>query len=188
MGMLRLVVVGALATGLLACQAARLAGSGPMPKPDLSTPERALRSYWALKDWYFEAGRRADEEVERRLPEPIEVYGAVSTGEARAYWSEPWPRLQDKRQRDIEAIMQEAESRAVALVRVRNVTPIPPGVHGSPQEVERREAGVMFRFLLEREGGEWKISQIWRDDGPMQGWTKQLDRGEPYYPSAVFGH
>ena len=74
----------------------------------------------------------------------------------------------------------------MALVRVRNVTPIPPGVHGSSLHVERRAAGVMFRCHLEREGTEWKISQIWRDDGPVLGWTKQLDRSEPYYPSAVF--
>ena len=159
----------------------------PPPPIDLSTPDRALKSYWARKDWYKGLIRDAVQKFENtlKLPRPPDVYGPITSGDALAYWGEVKLDEETNVQRDIDTVKQETDSRAVALVRIKNITPIPEGAQPSARQFKEREAGIMFRYVLEREGNSWKVAEVWINSDLM-GWRKLTEKRPPLYPSSVY--
>jgi len=140
------------------------------------------------KDWYQHTvgdGRKEFQKALARLPQPHEVYSPITSGDALAYWADRSETDDTKLQRDIDSVKQETDSRAVALVRIKNVTPIPDGVKPFPREFKEHEGGVMFRYILEKEGTNWKVAEVWINYD-IFGWRKYTEKRTPSFPSSVY--
>lgn len=130
---------------------------------DLSTPERALRSYWHVKEMAdtlvapadsaavrYRDWRRADTTLAR-------IYGGVALAE---YRRSRRPRVRQRYAREILDIDQAAEGRAIVLARIRNVTPIPPAAAPDEFSARHRAEGDVYRYLFERDSAGWKLVQV----------------------------
>ncbi len=154
-----------------------------LPAIDTQSPDSVVRSYWALQDW---AERNAARDVRLELGESFRQYTdarrALGGGEyaakteeelrdmADAFESEPSRRIQ---QRDIIEVKNESETRAVVLVKIKNVTPLPPGYKLHDLFAPRREFGKEVRYIVERTSGGWRLTQAWyRDDPEDAEWKK----------------
>lgn len=200
--MSRLVVVAVLSAVMAACTPEKAVEPSEsastarpvQPNPDLSTPDRALKSYWAQKDWQERLRRQTDDEIRKKvaakLPTNTEVYAPVVTAELLAYWRwrDKQTGLYQDKQREIESVKQETESRAVALVRIRNVSPIPEGAKPEPWQIKARQRGEMFRYVIEKEGPDWKIAEVWENrEGPLGPPLKLYSDLTPGFPAYVLG-
>jgi len=117
------------------------------------------------------------------------VFAPVVTAELLAYWrsgDKQTDLYREDKQRDIESVKQETESRAVALVRIRNVSPIPEGAKPDSWQIKLRERGQMFRYVIEKEGPDWKIAEVWENDEHL-GPRKQYSDLAPRFPAYVLG-
>ena len=74
---------------------------------------------------------------------------------------------------------------------VRNATPIPAGAEADEYDKKWRETGFKFKYLVEKSGGVWKISQVYKYDESNKYlkkdvWEKVYETPSgPQYPSIV---
>lgn len=136
---------------------------------DLSTPDRALRSYWAVRDeivralWAIQRAvvNKAVGDIqraERQLPE-VAVPAIVDNFKANI---EPDPA--ETFSRDILEVKIESESRAVVSVVIKNTTPIPEGAVLTEFARELRRNGDRYRYVLENGATGWQVAEIWSLD------------------------
>jgi hypothetical protein len=161
----------------LLCTAASAQQTAAPPPTDASTAESALRSYWALRDWYEVAWReerstKASALFESRIAEltrgkPKRYYEAFAA--FRAY--DIAPRLE----RRITSRREESAARVVIEANIRNVSPIPPGAQSTPFLVKMREAGEDYRYVLTREGERWHVLEVWKLWTGVMAPTEQYD-------------
>ncbi len=177
---------------IVACDKAREVNSPPKAKPamvqtDVSTPDKAIKSYWAVRD----SVRVGHEEVFRRS------IGAYSDAESqmssvtdgvlsKAFASNP-PTSQTFG-RDILDLKVESESRAIVIAVIKNTSPVPPGAELSKFDEERRRDGERYRYVLEKSGSNWRVSEIWEwETYPRPDWKKRLPGdGKPWVPSLTY--
>lgn len=141
---------------------------------DLTTPDRALKSRWALLDAWAEVSHRAPEEA------PSPIYTRIDSLQRNLLGNdardEHVRRSQSLLQaplfrydRQIIDIKQESDSRAVITALIRNVTPMPAGMRlEDPYDKQRRD-GDRVRFVYEKFADGWKLTQIfskytWSDE------------------------
>jgi len=140
-------------------RAAETADAQP-PRLDLSTPDRAVRSYWALTDSAARAERLDTTSAEYRRRAPWRnAWAAILTGEAGEVEAARQREAPETFAREIVAVQTESPTRAVVLVRIRNTSPIPPGVTPTEREAASRRDGNPARYVLERDSAGWRISQ-----------------------------
>lgn len=150
-----------------------------LPKPvkpavDVSTPDKALKSYWAVKDWleHSEISRRNADEFERQLITVREVtdgdaYATFYRGTRNAF-------VLEKFERDILDVKVDTESRATIMARVKNVTP--PSADDAPFiRSSSSNEGDVFRYVLEKNEGKWRVVQAWRRWISSSDWSKVFD-------------
>ncbi len=147
--------------------------TAPTVAPDISTPDRALKSYWRAKDAFRKA--QFDWQV-RKVPELQSLTNKISidiksltTGDVLSFHEGVWKKAYeqpyihpDEYSREIEDIKQDTESRATAIVRVRNSTPIPEGVVVSDSDKKRRDEGERLKYVLEKDSSGWKLAQTYK--------------------------
>lgn len=156
----------------------------PQPQLDFSTPDRALKSYWAQKEWWNEYVRKVSERIHAQLPEYPEVMMQVTTGQLKTYYSKPqFP--EEKLQREIISVKQETDSRAVAIANIRYFTEISANLNLTYEQLRERERGTDFKYVLEREGKAWKVAEVWRKWNYTERWEKLYTRDKPFVPTFV---
>jgi len=117
----------------------------PAPVIDLSTPDHALKSYWAQKEWLASIHEpEIDRSVERARSRQRDNMMKVTTGETAEYYSEFKSSPPEQFHREILSVKQETDSRAVALVRVINITPVPSGVEPTKSELQAERQANSF--------------------------------------------
>lgn len=142
---------------------------------DASTPDRALKSYWAVRD----AVRSRKREIFDRAALPAmvaaeEVMESVATGDLRDAFAEKAARKFNFA-RDITDVKVESESRAVILAVIRNTTPVPAGASMTRFDEERRRDGQRYKYVLEKAVAGWKVAEIWEwESYPKPDWVKRL--------------
>jgi hypothetical protein len=126
---------------------------------DLSTPDKALKSYWAVRD----------ENRQRREVTYSKIRGDLATEEKRLadvasseLWRRQVPSATETFTRDILDLKVESESRAVVAVNVRNSTPVPAGAELTKYDEERRRDGELYRYVLEKGQRGWQVAEIWK--------------------------
>ena len=138
---------------------------------DTSTPDRALKSYWTAKDSlrraeYDLAQQHIQKNTELRTKigfDPAGIVAGDALAAARSAASAA-PQPFDQYSRDIVDIKQDTESRATAIVKINNSTPIPGGKAISEADRRMREAGEKYKYILEKDSGGWKVSQAYQHD------------------------
>lgn len=131
------------------------------PQLDMTTPDRALKSYWAYVDWDLdrqaESSKQflnsADYAERREVHEKVAVRAIVDDHKGTP--------LREIYQREILSATVETESRAVIAATIKNVTPLPQGMTLEPLDRKKRDDGQRFRYVMEREGSNWKVAEIW---------------------------
>lgn len=147
---------------------------------DMSTPDKAIKSYWSVRD----AVRKSQDDIFRRSIESYRNASAqfedVLTGELAKAWSTK-PSSFETFERDILDVKIETESRAIVTAVIRNTSPIPAGADVSRFVEQRRLAGERYRYVLEKTGSAWKVSEIWFwDEYVKRDWSKKYPRdGKP---------
>lgn len=169
------------------------------PTLNLSSPEKTLESYWAVKDWrektiLSEALAEGKNTVHLVFLKEMEE---LTEGETKKYFSNFQPRPLTILSRKIISKVEESTSRVIIVANVKNVTPIPADASPAASDIARREAGQDFKYILEKKNNEWRILEIWSlhtpgiklpglPNIPSLMFQRYKELPAPYYPSAVY--
>lgn len=168
------------------------------PTLNLSSPEKTLASYWAVKDWH-EKAILAEALAEKNTAHSVfmKEMEELTEGETKKYFSNFQPGPLTILSRKVISKVEESAFRVIIVANVKNVTPIPAGVSPAASDVARREAGQDFKYILEKKNDEWRILEIWAlhtpgikipglPNIPSLMFQKYKELPTPYYPSAVY--
>ncbi len=188
-------IVAIALSGLAACSrtepsasvAKPQAEAAPKVQVDLSTPDRALKSYWAVRDAVSARNHEfvKSEAVVRANAEDKTQYLTVADEALTKAFTEH-ANVLETFARDIMDVKVESESRAVITARIKNNTPIPAGATVTKYDEERRANGDRYRYVLEKTQSGWRVAEIWEWDefGRKAEWKKMQPRDEgPYVPT-----
>jgi hypothetical protein len=158
-----------------------LAGCVAMPvraqAVDLGTPEAAVRSYWRMQDALDSVAASIVTGPAERDPFAAirRDYEQTLGGRAAEVLAAPF--IRQTYAREVEAVDMAGPSRAFVSTVIHNTTPLPQGTHLTHEQEELRTEGQQFRYILELDGGRWRITQIqqWSDLG--DGWQDLLVDG-----------
>lgn len=145
---------------------------------DTSTPDRALKSYWRAKDALRQAEAEWSHERYAGLKKITDALGIdnkkLMTGETLAKHESLKARELRIEQfnRDIVDIKQDTESRATAMVSIKNSTPLPAGAVISDSDKKTRDKGITLRYVLEKEADGWKVAQVYEYVEYRRVWEK----------------
>lgn len=176
----RVVAAVLAATALLAAckEDASAIKRQPLPAADTSTPDRALKSYWALLDW-VNANNHAVRKINRQNADYKEGAAALKelavpriAGEEQAAYEAPLYVYS----REIVTANVETESRAVIMATIKNATPLPAGVPLDAKAQEQREKGSPYKYVLEKDDKGWKVAEVW-ESGPYPYRMQPSDNG-----------
>lgn len=160
----------------------------PAPTIDRTTPDKALRSYWAMRDYTAAQLHGVAREYMRKSAEiysGLNVVAGVDLVRGLTGKIEP----PESFTRDILEVKVESDSRAVIDTIVRNSTPVPPGAEPTAYGERARRFGERFRYVLDKEAEGWRVVEIWDwDDILTKNWNKRYPKEDrPYYPALAFG-
>ena len=154
---------------------------------DLATPDKALKSYWAVRDSVrskqvelFAQNKEGYQSAEAQMSEVAD--GALAKN--FSFDIIPFETFS----RDLIDVKVESESRAVIIAVIKNSTPIPAGAEMSKFDEERRRDGERYRYILEKNQAGWRVSEIWEwREYPSAEWKKTQPRdGKPNVPSLTY--
>jgi hypothetical protein len=139
----------------------------PRPAADISTPEQAVKSYWALRDWlqtkheieWKRTRQRADASKTGELMSLVAVRGVLDS------FKESGPPM-DQYERILESVKAESDTRALVTARIRVVNRVEAGITPTPIELFENESGGQIRYVVEKEQDGWKVAEVWRVDEP----------------------
>jgi hypothetical protein len=153
--------------GAAKADSAASARNRPLPDTafavDLSTPDRALRTYWRIRSMADTIGQPIDTAAVRfqNWQRADSVLARIYGGDALAEYSRTrQPSLHPRYTREILAVEPETDTRATVLARIRNVTPVPPGAVADEYAARRRAEGDVYRYVFERDSAGWKLVQV----------------------------
>lgn len=130
----------------------------------LSSPDQSVKTWWKIRDLSEVADEKfcRKRQVDYKSSQDYEYVKAVSTGVVAAS-AEPLPYACKVKtfSRDIQEVKVESETRAVVLARIKATTPLPAGIALDSHESKWRDEGELYKYVLEKVGKEWKISQIY---------------------------
>lgn len=192
----RAVVLAASAFGLAACDkqatdaapTKQTADIQAPPVMDASTPDRAVKSWWAMRDWAAASWRKnlrvytasTEYETTRKM---MDAVGAKGIFESEARFSAG--QTAEEFGRSILQATVETESRAVVLAEIKNTTPLPKDADLDKYGTEAREIGVRVRYVLEKEGAVWKVAEVWEWRKYENAFGKVLPNNSKHYPVYV---
>ena len=154
---------------------------------DLATPDKALKSYWAVRDSVrskqvelFAQNKEGYQSAEAQMSEVAD--GALAKN--FSFDIIPFETFS----RDLIDVKVESESRAVIIAVIKNSTPIPAGAEMSKFDEERRRDGERYRYILEKNQAGWRVSEVWEwSTYPSDAWKKiKPDDGKPHVPSLAY--
>jgi hypothetical protein len=145
---------------------------------DLSTPDRALKSYWQELDAFVKLQNDINNKESTKwdkINQDLSVdYKKTLGGDVLTVFTEKnRPDVSTIRSREIISIKQETESRTIAIAITKNITPIPSTVSLNEAEVTRRNKGTRLKYLLEKEADGWKVTQIYSEGYKEDEWNKE---------------
>ncbi len=138
-------------------------GSPPVAtvKVDQATPDKALKSYWAVRDSIRENSRQLNKARLQEFQAGEKQLSEVVTGDLVEDWKSKMGETETYI-RDIIDVKVESDSRAAIIATIKNSTPIPAGAEISKYAEEGRRDGERYRYILEKDQTGWKVAEIWR--------------------------
>lgn len=142
---------------------------------DLSSPDNALKSWWHFLD---ATDKKTFENCQRYFsyqPMREQYYSQFATGDVLSIKSNQLSECKlSTYSRVIQEVKQETETRSIALATIKNTTP--SAITPSEDEKVDREKGATYRYLIEKDKGEWKISQVSKLS------SYSFDKNDPWKP------
>ena len=159
---------------------------------NLSSPDNAIKTWWRSPDAVSKMSNQQCYGYIRARAES-KHYSKISTGEVLDYMdSLEGACAETLIEREIVEIKQETDTRAVAIASIRNVTP--SNKTPTDDQKEKRAKGEIYKYLVEKVGNEWKVSQVFvtkesfMRDYPGDLWEKQYKRYESGYPYKIYDY
>lgn len=183
----------ALGAALTACERPAVTSSPATqtewPQVDRSTPDNALRSYWATRDAvrkHMEQAIAEDAPKWSALRLTLEI--TATNPIAKTFVDGEGSRVFETFSRDILEVKVESDSRALAIALIKNTTPIPNGAEMRGYDEERRRDGERYKYVLQKNADGWRVDEIWKwDTFPSPNWRKvHPGEGKPSVPSLTY--
>jgi hypothetical protein len=157
------------------------------------SPDRSVKTWWKYLDLVeLERAERCKNTSKELPPAHLKYLPKIADAELLASIIQKHDRCnQEQFSRDIDEVKSESETRAIVFATVRNATPIPAGAEANEYDKKWRETGFKFKYLVEKSGGVWKISQVYKYDESNKYlkrdvWGKVYETSSgPQYPSFV---
>lgn len=152
---------------------------------DLTSPDNALKSYWAAKD---EVRRAVDLKSDEETAFGKEVRSLLEKVAAPGIFDFNHRPVLETFSRDIEDVDVQSETRAVIIARIKNITPIPAGAEVDEYDKKARENGERYRYVLEKSAAGWRVAELWTwSTYPKEDWKKSRPSdGKPSVPTFTF--
>lgn len=155
-------------------------------KSDLSSPDNALKTWWAYLDArlahehaaYVDYYSTISNESEYKKISTGKVFDAISAANKDSI-------KKDVYLREILEVKVETDTRAIAFAKITNITPTE--VIPTEEEKKTREKGGRYKYLIEKVEGEWKVSQVYNYWEFAEKWHPQYDVQPESYPKDIFG-
>ncbi|MCX7173762.1 MAG: hypothetical protein NT159_07530 [Proteobacteria bacterium] len=146
----------------------------PTVQLDLATPDKAIKSYWAVRDSVRINLHARGSDVDAIFRAAEVQLGAVTEGALLKRLSNvPDPQPPETFGRDIIDVKVESESRAVIVALIKNTTPVPAGAEVSKFEEQYRRDGERYKYVLEKSQAGWRVVEIWSwETYPKADWKK----------------
>src|SRR5579875_1877887 len=147
---------------------------GPI-QVELGSPDLAVKTWWKIRD-EIEAESSdscAKFSKEHEASETTNDTRLVTTGPAHV-GQQPVPCAADTYSREIKEVKVESRTRAVVLANIKPSTPLPQGATPDSTDLQNRERGFPYKYVLSKIGRDWKIEQIYR--------YENLGDGDPWRP------
>ncbi|UDF33777.1 UNVERIFIED_ORG: hypothetical protein LHJ69_14265 [Shinella sp. XGS7] len=157
-------------------------------KADMSTPDKALKSYWVARDYQIAQRAWLENRALAEVKEADEFVRQVSTGQVGNYHAAK-EQKPDSFARDIVEVKVESESRAVILVTIKNTSPIPAGAELTQRDERAREVANRYRYVMEKSKSGWQVAEIWElpDYSMTPDWRRLVpDSGKPLVRTLTF--
>lgn len=154
------------------------------PATDLGSPDRALQSYWRLRDSSDALPQDTTSAGYARYRPWRLAWQGLFTGAAAEAHRREAERTKNSVLREILDVQQQTSTRAVITARLRNTSPIPPGATPTEYDVNARRDGEVFHYVMEKDAAGWKIAQIQRKDPGDEEW-RNIYGGPPLVPTWV---
>ena len=164
----------------------------PVPSIDLSTPEAAIKSYWRVCDWkverqnYFYSKYKNIFNQERSLKENIsfKFFQEDIIKKFIIPSNEYFSKRNYKYSKDIIEMKKETDTRVVAIVKIKNITPIPDNAEKTEYSMKEREKGRLYKVVLEKnQNNEWKIAAIYNYYEFNNTWSLYTGEFKPDVPT-----
>lgn len=155
---------------------------------DTSTPDKALKSYWAVRDMIRDKRHELAVENLARYQALDSAMDAVADGALREEFAAK-ANPPETFSRDIIDLKVESESRAVAVARIKNTTPVPAGAEMNSYAEAKRRDGERYKYVLEKSQAGWRVAEIWEEKttDPVPDWNKRSPgAGKPSVRSFTF--
>jgi len=153
---------------------------------DVSTPDRALKSYWALKDQVLRRSAEITNRVREERNRARDAMKPVVSDEVLGSYHYS-PIELESFSRDILEVKVESESRAVVNAIIKNITPLPAGATPVGFMTKEREAGTKVRYVMDRTVDGWRVAEVWTFGVFKDEWEKVVPvKAEPSVPYLVF--
>ncbi|MEF9965272.1 MAG: hypothetical protein RR779_12955 [Comamonas sp.] len=189
-----------LALALSACQEDKpttttQAASKPTftaPSVDISTPDKAVKSWWAVVDskfnFHYEECRLAASAEQTAL---LQAQLRVATGAVKSYMQQDKECTLFTYDRRIDRVDMETESRALVVATIKNNTHPKAGQSISKLTVEAATVGVEYRYVLSREDDGWRVEDIYQYDDMLKlmgrdAWKQEYQRASPELYLLIF--
>lgn len=152
---------------------------------DLSSPDKALKSYWATRD---EVRRAIDRQSNQETAFGSEIKALLLKVGAPEIFNFDHKAVHETFSRDIEDVDVQSETRAVVVVRIKNITPIPAGAEVDEYDSKARENGERYRYVLEKTPAGWRVAEMWTwSVYPTEEWKKNRPTdGKPSVPTFTY--
>lgn len=130
------------------------------------SPDSALKSWWRVLDLKEKIDvEECNRKKAGKQPGYVAYFPKVAQENAlKAFAPTNAVCLEDVYERDIQEVKTESETRAVAFVKIKNITPIPSGAEPDEYDKQYRKDGFRFKYLLEKSSEGWKVSQVYKYD------------------------
>jgi hypothetical protein len=160
---------------------------------DLTSPDHAVKTWWALIDLKEnQSAKRCIESNEKDREDKITAgIKSAITGDALARLTSDPDCTAEAYSREIREVKQESDTRSIVLANVKNITMPPSKAIPDETDTKWREKGFEFKYVVEKTSEGWKIAQVYKFDEvnrliDKDVWEKQFESDAlPRYPAYV---
>lgn len=135
---------------------------------DIKSPDNALKSWWKFLDselkfnyqlcqQNYPAAKDKKEKIHNHIKKMAD--GLM----LQEYTPEVYECELETYAREIIEVKSESETRATAIAVIKNTTPPEANAKQDLKDMQRRENGVKFKYILEKDSEGWKITQVYED-------------------------